>query len=259
MDSLTASIISGLIQGLLEGLPVSSEGNMVILLTQLFGYGVEETLNPSIFLHLGTGLAALIYFREPVQNILLMKTPEDKDMFYRLLVMTGLTGLVGFPIFMFLNVSAPLGEALLALTGVALIATGLIQRQASKSTREGSELSWPLTILLGVAQGLAIIPGLSRSGITTSILLFKNFDGEEAFRVSFLMSIPASFAAAFGLMIVKGFQPDMYSGFAAIVAALVGYLTIGRLLALAREVSFWKICVGLGTLSILAWLPNLAF
>ncbi len=259
MDSLTASIVSGLLQGLLEWLPVSSEGNMVILLTQLFGYGVEETLNTSIFLHLGTGLAALIYFREPVQNILLMKTPEDRDMFYRLFVMTGLTGLVGFPIFMFLNISASLGEALLALTGFALIVTGLLQRQASKSTNEGSELSWPLTILLGVAQGLAIIPGLSRSGITTSIMLFKNFDGEEAFRVSFLMSIPASFAAALGLMLVKGFQPDAYSGLAALIAAVVGYLTIGRLLALARKVSFWKICVGLGALSILAWLPNLAF
>ena len=259
MDSITASIIAGLLQGLLEWLPVSSEGNMVILLTQLFGYGVEETLNTSIFLHLGTGMAALIYFRKPVLNILLMKTPEDKSMFYRLLVMTGLTGLVGFPIFMFLNVSASIGETLLALTGMALILTGLLQREASKSNKDGSELTLPLTILLGVAQGLAIIPGLSRSGLTTSIMLFRNFDGEKAFRVSFLMSIPASFAASLGLMLVKGFQPDVYSGLAAIVAALVGYLTIGRLLVLAREMSFWKICVGLGALSILAWLPNLVF
>jgi undecaprenyl-diphosphatase len=259
VDSITTSIIAGLLQGLLEWLPVSSEGNMVILLTQLFGYGIEETLNTSIFLHIGTGLAALIYFREPMLNILLMKTPEDRDMFYKLFVMTGLTGLVGFPIFTFLNVSASIGETLLALTGVALILTGLLQREASKSSKDGSELSWPLTILLGVAQGLAIIPGLSRSGLTTSIMLFKNYDGEEAFRVSFLMSIPASFAAALGLMLVKGFQPDAYSGLAAIVAALVGYLTIGRLLALAREMSFWKICVGLGALSILTWLPNLAF
>ncbi len=259
MDSITASIIAGLLQGLLEWLPVSSEGNMVILLTQLFGYGIEETLNTSIFLHIGTGLAALIYLREPMLNILLMKTPEDRDMFYKLFIMTGLTGLVGFPIFTFLNVSASIGETLLALTGVALILTGLLQREASKSSKDGSELSWPLTILLGVAQGLAIIPGLSRSGLTTSIMLFKNFDSEEAFRVSFLMSIPASFAAALGLMLVKGFRPDAYSGLATIVAAIVGYLTIGRLLALAREMSFWKICVGLGALSILVWLPNLAF
>lgn len=257
MDSIIASIIAGLLQGLLEWLPVSSEGNMVILLTQLFGYGAEETLNTSIFLHIGTGLAALMYFREQVLNILLMKTPADRDMFYRLFVLTGLTGLVGFPIFMFLNVSASIGETLLALTGVALILTGLLQREASKSSKKESELSWPLTILLGVAQGFAIIPGLSRSGLTTSIMLFKNFDGEEAFRISFLISIPASFAAVLGLMLVNGFHPDAYSGLAALVAAIVGYLTIGRLLFLARKMSFWKICVSLGALAIVAWLPNL--
>ena len=259
MDSITASIIAGLLQGLLEWLPVSSEGNMVILLTQLFGYGAEETLNTSIFLHFGTGLAALIYFRVHVLNILLMKTSEDKDLFYRLLVITGLTGLVGFPIFIFLNVSASIGETLLAFIGVTLILTGLVQREASKSSKEESELSWPLTIVLGAVQGLAIIPGLSRSGLTTSIMLLKNFDGEEAFRISFLMSIPASFAATLGLMLVNGFQPDVYSGIAVFVSAIVGYLTIGRLLALARKISFWKICVSLGALAIMAWLPNLAF
>ena len=111
--------------------------------------------------------------------------------------------------------------------------------------------------MLGVAQGLAIIPGLSRSGLTTSIMLFRDFDGEEAFRTSFLMSIPASFAAAFGLMFVKGFQPDSYSALASLIAGIFGYMTIDRLLAFAKRISFWKICVGLGALAIIAWLPNL--
>ena len=186
-----------------------------------------------------------------------MSSPENKAMFFKLFAMTMLTGLVGFPIFMFLNISVAIGEALLALTGIALIVTGLLQREATKSKKEGAELSWPLSILLGVAQGLAIIPGLSRSGLTTSIMLFRDFDGEEAFRTSFLMSIPASFAAAFGLMLVKGFQPDQYSALAAILAGIVGYLTIGRLLAFAKKISFWKICVGLGALAIIAWLPTL--
>ena len=57
---------------------------------------------------------------------------------------------------------------------------------------------------------------------------------------------------------VNGFQPDAYSGLAALVAVIVGYFTIGRLLALAQKMSFWKICVSLGALAILAWLPNLA-
>ena len=257
MDSVIAALITGTLQGILEWLPVSSEGNLVILLSQMFGYSVEETLNTAIFLHLGTGVAALIYFRDQVWGILTMSTPEDKDMFFKLSAMTILTGLVGFPIFMLLNISAAIGEALLALTGIALIITGLLQRETTKSKKNGVELSWSLSFLLGVAQGLAIIPGLSRSGFTTSIMLFRDFDGERAFRTSFLMSIPASFAAAIGLMLVKGVQPDIYSGLAALTAALVGYLTIGRLLAFAKRISFWKICVGLGALAIIAWLPNL--
>jgi undecaprenyl-diphosphatase len=257
VDSVIAAVITGFLQGILEWLPVSSEGNLVILLSQLFGYSVEETLNTAIFLHLGTGVAALIYFREQVFGILTMSTHENKDMFYKLLAMTLLTGLVGFPIFMFLNISVAIGEALLALTGIALIITGLLQREATKYRKEGAELSWNLSILLGLAQGLAIIPGLSRSGLTTSIMLFRDFHGEEAFRTSFLMSIPASFAAAFGLILVKGFQPDQYSALAALVAGIVGYLTIGRLLAIAQRIRFWKICIGLGALAIIAWLPNL--
>ena len=127
MDSVIAAIITGILQGVLEWLPVSSEGNLVILLSQMFGYSVEETLNTAIFLHLGTGVAALIYFREQVWGILTMSSQENKDMFYKLFAMTMLTGLVGFPIFMFLNISVAIGEALLALTGVALIITGILQ------------------------------------------------------------------------------------------------------------------------------------
>jgi undecaprenyl-diphosphatase len=257
VDSVIAAIVSGLLQGILEWLPVSSEGNMVILLSQLFGYNVEDTLNTAIFLHLGTGIAAFIYFREPILKILTMSTPEDKNMFYKFFVMTMLTSLVGFPLFIYLNISVAFGEALLALTGFALIITGVLQRKAIKAEKNGAELSWSLSVILGVAQGLAIIPGLSRSGLTTSIMLFSDFDVEQAFRTSFLMSIPVSFAAAFGLMIVEGFQPDQNSAVAALIACLVGYLTIDQLLTFARRISFWKICVGLGALAIIAWLPNL--
>jgi undecaprenyl-diphosphatase len=248
-----------MLQGVLEWLPISSEGNLVILLTQLFGYNIEETLNTAIILHFGTGVAALIYFREPVFSILTLSTPENKDMFYKLLTMTMLTGLVGFPIFLFLRISVAVGEALLAITGLALIITGVLQRETEKSGKEDTELNWTLSIILGVFQGLAIIPGLSRSGITTSIMLFRDINVEQAFRISFLMSIPASFAASIGLIIVEGFQPTQYSAIAALVACIVGYLTIDSLMVFARRFSFWKICIGLGALAIVAWLPNLAF
>jgi undecaprenyl-diphosphatase len=257
MNPVLGSVIMGLLQGLLEWLPVSSEGNLVLILVGLFGLRVEATLNVAIFLHIGTAVAALIYFRDEAIMILLGKTPEYADLRLKLFIITMITGVVGFPIYMWLNISVTYGELALALTGLALIITGFLQREADKQKQSGAELSWSLSLILGTAQGLAVIPGLSRSGLTTSIMLFKNFTGEEAFRISFLMSIPASLAAAFGMMLVKGFRPDSYSAFAALIAAVVGYFAIDALLRLARRFSFWKICVLLGALAILAWLPNL--
>ncbi len=257
MNSLIESIIIGILQGLLEWLPVSSEGNLVIVLVGVFGLSAEETISTAIFLHIGTGLAALLYFRKEVIEILIGRTADQADLRLKLFIITMLTGLVGFPIYMWLNISLAIGEILLALTGIALIITGLLQREASRQEQTGSELTWPISIILGAAQGLAIIPGLSRSGLTTSIMLFKNFTGEEAFKISFLMSIPASFAAAFGMMLVDDFSPDPLAAFSALIAAIVGYLAIDALLRLARRVSFWKICIGLGALAVLAWLPNL--
>ena len=257
MNTVIESIIIGLLQGLLEWLPVSSEGNLVIVLVSVFGLSAEETISTAIFLHLGTGLAALLYFRKEVYEILMGKTADQTDLRTKLLIMTALTGLVGFPIYMWLNVSIAVGEILLAVTGLALILTGLLQRQATRQEQTGAELTWPISIVLGAAQGLAIIPGLSRSGLTTSIMLFRNFTGEEAFRISFLMSIPASFAAAFGMMLIDDFSPDPLAALSALIAAIVGYVAIDTLLRLARRISFWKICVGLGALAVLAWLPNL--
>jgi undecaprenyl-diphosphatase len=259
VNSLIESIVVGLFQGILEWLPVSSEGNLLIILSILFGLKPEEAFNTAIFLHIGTGLAALVYFRAEVFKIVRARTKRYSDLRIKLLTITTITGVIGFPIFMWLNVSIVYGEFLLTLTGLALIITGLLQREAAKQEQDGSNLSWSLSIILGVAQGLAIIPGLSRSGLTTSIMLIKNFSGENAFQISFLMSIPVSFAAAFGLMIVEGLTPDPFLAFATLTAAVTGYLVIDKLIEISRRISFWKICVILGVLAVITWLPTFLF
>jgi len=259
VNEFIQSIIIGLFQGLLEWLPISSEGTMGLVLIKVFRLPVGETLSRAIFLHFGTGLSALIYFRDEIIKIFRADTEEYNDLRLKLFIMTMLTGIVGFPLYMWLDVSVRYGELLLALTGLALIVTGLVQRQAYQQNHSGAELSWPLSIVLGSVQGLAIIPGLSRSGLTTSIMLYKEFTAEEAFKISFLMSIPASFAAVFGMMLVKGFEPDPFSALSAFVAAVIGFITIDTLLKVARRFSFWKICVILGVLAILGWMPILFF
>lgn len=92
-----------------------------------------------------------------------------------------------------------------------------------------------------------------------STMLLRGLRSDEAFNVSFIMSIPVSFAAGLGLMLIDGFQVTAGAVAAVAVSAVVGYVTIGALMGFAQKTSFWKICVGLGALALLAWAPNLLF
>jgi len=259
VSPLIAALILGLMQGVLEWLPVSSQGNLVVLAIAFLGLEPEYALSLSVYLHLGTGLAALVYFRDEVAGILGRRADRDRELFRFLLIATMVTGIVGFPIFAFVKLTSLYGEALLALTGLALLATGMMQRnREGDGDRELKRLDLQDGLTLGIVQGLSAIPGLSRSGVTTTALLLKDFPGEEALRLSFLMSIPASFAAAAGLALIEG-TPSMDTGILlALVATFISALvSIDLLIKLARRTRFWKICVVLGLIALVAVLPYL--
>ena len=167
------------------------------------------------------------------------------------------TGAVGFPIFAVVRLTSLYGEALLALTGLALLATGVMQRdRGSGGTQEPTGLNVQDGLALGVIQGLSAIPGLSRSGVTTTALLFKDFSGEQALRLSFLMSIPASFAAAAGLALIEGAPPMDTSILLALAASFVSALvSIDFLVKLAQRTKLWKLCVILGFIALMAVVP----
>jgi undecaprenyl-diphosphatase len=252
------AVIFGAIQGLLEWLPVSSEGNLVLLMVAYLGLEPGEAMRTAVTLHIGTGAAALVYYRDEIVKILLGGDEEHRRLRAHLFAMTLVTGVVGLPTYLLLDVSIGQGEVLMALTGLALVATGLIQRGGrSGGNRDSGTLSWVEALGLGVAQGLAIIPGLSRAGLTTTLLLMRGFRPSECFRVSFLMSIPASFAAGFGLMLIEDVAVTQASLISMSVAALTGFAAMGALIKIAERTSFWKICVGLGALVLLACAPNL--
>lgn len=86
------------------------------------------------------------------------------------------TGFIGLPLFLFVKVVSFDGEALFTLTGIALVLTGLLQKKSRLAgVRKSDTLTTKDGLLLGLIQGLSVIPGLSRSGLTTSALLIKNF------------------------------------------------------------------------------------
>jgi len=258
------SIIFGTLQGILEWLPISSQGNLVLVMMGIFGYSVKKALEFSIFLHLGTLLAVLIYFRKDIKEILLglksskleFRNNKEKKIISFLIISTIVTGLIGYPLFKILIVSTFKGEIFIGLVGVALIFTGILQKIAAskkKTLKTKQNLSFKDSLLLGLAQGLSIIPGISRSGITTSTFLFLGYKAEDALRLSFLMSIPAVLAAEIGLKIIEGMATINMANasIGLLFSFLFGILTIHFFLKIAKTVNFWLFCLILGAIALI--------
>lgn len=266
VDMIPEAVILGILQGILEWLPVSSQGQ-VSLAMYLLRIGKDQTLPFSIFLHAGTMFAAIVYFREDILN-LLKKLPgyrfdyanQENRLISFLLLATILTGAVGYPLYRLLYETEPLaGESFIALIGVALIITGLVQKYAKvQGERRNADLNLKDTLLLGVVQGFSIIPGISRSGITTSSLLLRKFGSEGALKLSFIMSIPAVLIAEIGLTLLGGLPTiGIEEALASVTFSFMfGLLSIHALIKIAKKFKFWAFCIILG---ILALLPLLGY
>jgi len=259
VSPLVTALIVGILQGVVEWLPISSQGSLVLIMVLLLGLEAADALVLSVYIHLGTGLAALTYFRGDIRRALRPGYEPGHRLLRFLAASTLVTGLVGLPLFLSARVVSIYGEAILGLTGLALISTGVIERQARRRGRRTAEtLNLREGLLLGLLQGLSAVPGVSRSGVTTSALLFRGFSSEEAFRISFLMSIPAVFAAALGLAVIEGSPPFRPSFLVALAASfLSAFLSIDLLLRVARKVRFWSLCMALGVVALLPLIPYL--
>ncbi|MBM3291752.1 undecaprenyl-diphosphate phosphatase [Candidatus Bathyarchaeota archaeon] len=260
MLTLSDAIIIGIFQGLLEWLPISSRGNIILLITSIMNLPLSDTLQLSIFVHFGTALAAALYFRSEIINILLRKNLEYHKIFLFLLISTVITGIIGAPIYVFIEETLIYGELILAITGIALIINSFIQK---KTRLKNDQLKTPNIkdgVIIGFIQGFSAIPGLSRSGLTTSSLLFRGFSSEDAFKLSFLMSIPVSIGASFGSLIIKSnFIIDQLVLATLFTSFIIGYLSIDILLKLVRRIKFWKTCLLLGVIMITVFLTGLIF
>jgi undecaprenyl-diphosphatase len=247
--NLVELVIVGAIQGFLEFLPVSSSGNVSLILMNFLKLTPSESFSLSIFLHLGTLLAVLVYFRNDIINIL-KNIKTDKTSHF-LIVSTILTGVVGVPIYIVLksifeNIQLDIGNIII---GLFLIATGIILKYRSKSGFKKVEDSniWDM-IVAGVAQGISIIPGISRSGSTLAALLGRDFDKEEALRISFLMSIPAIMG---GIILEANDTTFVANTYPALISAFItSIIVIKLLLEFAKRLNFSYFCIGLGAITV---------
>lgn len=249
MEVLQATFL-GIVQGLAEFLPISSSGHLRLIQDGLgwSGFGLAfDTL-----LHVATLAAVAVYFRTDLAHMVSSAFSSDparvRDRRLAWLVVaatipTGIIGLVGGDWF---------EHASLVWVGVAFLATSaaltIADRVSATATPPAEELAWSRGLLVGIAQGLAIMPGLSRSGATMSAGMALGLDREQAARFSFLLSVPIILLAAAkqGVDVLGDVQtlpslPAIVAGF--IAAALTGYAAIALLMRLLRTHTFLPFAV----------------
>ena len=210
--SILAALLLGLVQGVSEFLPISSSGHLAVLSAFL---DVEDTpILFDIFLHIATLLAVIIVFRKKVARLFASflrflkgmagkskwaarfaaldgDTQADMRLILALVVATAATGAVGLLIE---DVAESLPPAIVSLlfvaTGVLLIFSGRARQGGATETVSARQ-----ALVVGLAQGVGVLPGLSRSGVTISAALFAGVRRSSAGEFSFLLSIPAILAA----------------------------------------------------------------
>ena len=235
--SLLEAIILGLIQGLSEFLPVSSSGHLLVF-HRIFGITGEDNMTFIIVLNMGSLIPLLWVFRKDVWG--LVRRPFQK---MTALLITATLPLIVVTIF-FLDYIEQMFHLLhflpigFIITGVVLMLSG----KFSNGKREIKELRFIDAILIGLAQAVAVFPGLTRSGSTITASLARGLDRENAAKFSFLMSIPSAFGAitlrighvVSGRVLLDDLNfLNLGAGF--LTAAVSGYLAINFMLAIVKK------------------------
>ena len=256
-------IVLGIIQGVTEWLPVSSEGIIVLAKLHLFGANeIEDMIHLALTLHLGTFLAALIYFRLEVLQLLRStsryktSSQEQRATIRFLVVATLVSGFVGFillkTLLYFGDNLAVSGRLITMLIGCLLLVTaGLQFTQRDHSWKGPQDTTLTDGLLLGFVQGFSVLPGLSRSGLTISALLLRKFDDTHALTLSFLMSLPV----VLGGNLVLNLGDPLFNGttlWGCLFAFLFGLATIHLLLKLSRKMNFAYFVLFFGLLMIVS-------
>lgn len=239
------AILQGVIQGLTEFLPVSSSGHLT-----LFQYfkglkNMDANMLMDIGVHFGTLVAVIFYFRSDLLPYFTIGGwKQEKNRKIALLIIMGSipTAIIGLTLKKHFEVLFAMPKVVcvaLFLTGLVLLLSEKLKNKNNSKTI--SELSYSKAALIGIAQGMAITPGISRSGSTISAGLLSGLSGEEAARFSFLLMIPAVSGATL-LEIKKVASAGLPVGFiwseflvASLTSAITGLLALSLLVYIIKK------------------------
>jgi undecaprenyl-diphosphatase len=234
MEFLSA-VILGIVQGITEWLPISSTGHLILTERLLH-------LDPAVFnltfdaaIQLGTTLAVIIFFRQDLWRLVTrFREPKERRLLVALVMATIPAVVFGVLLQDYIETSfrtLPVIAAMLAIGGVVFL---LVEKYATVRKQQ-SEATWKDALVIGLAQSLALVPGVSRSGSTIVAGMLLGLSREEAARFTFLLSIPIIVLAG-GKKLLDVVQGDAGAVqlnlvlVGTVVAAVVGYLTIKYLL-----------------------------
>ncbi len=256
------SILLGFVQGITEFLPVSSSGHLVIL-HEVLNFSLDDNLIFDVSLHLGTLLALIVYFFKDIiiyfkaflKSFLNwdLKNNLDQRISWYILISMIPAAFVGY---FFEEVIENLFRSTFSVAIVLILVSFLfiLAEKYSAQNKDFNSLTWVKSLIIGIAQAFALIPGVSRSGITIVSGMLFNLSREKAARFSFIMAIPIVFAAgtkksidAFDVLA----RNEIYLiiiGF--IVSAIVGYFAIKYFLKFVQKYSLnwfagYRITLGL--------------
>jgi undecaprenyl-diphosphatase len=237
VNDLAAAMILGLVQGLTEFLPVSSTAHLILVSGALGLDPAKFGLAFDVALHLGTALAVLLYFARTWIGLLMDLLARRWRMPLLVIVGTLPAALAG--VLFEHTVSTTLRSPLWIVLGLVVGSVVFVfAERAAAQRRQMGDLTWTDAAFMGAAQAVALLPGISRSGITISAGLFRDLTREEATRFSFLLATPVILGAGLKTLldarkaealfaqpdvVIAGFVVSFLSGLAA-VAFLIRFV-----------------------------------
>ena len=235
------AILLGAVQGFAEFLPISSSGHL-ILMQRWLGISEDGGLFFDVMLHIGTLIPVFIVFFKDILG--LFQKPFKKMLFLIIAsVPAALTGLILGDVVEGAFYQGNLLSAILLAITFLLTATELFfAEKMAKRNKNTLPLSYKSSIIMGVAQSIAIVPGLSRSGTVISSGTLAKLSSEDNASFAFLMSIPVILGAALisGYKVIKvGIQVDVVPLiFGVVTASITGYIAIKGMLKLIKKANY---------------------
>lgn len=264
--SFLEALILGIIQGLTEFLPVSSSGHLEIV-KAIQGQDLqgESSMMMTVVLHFATALSTVVVFRKDIVEIIkgLFKFKNNEEFQFALKIVLSMipAALVGV---FFDDIIETFFDKQIMLVGFMLILTGLLLFLADKAKKTDRKVSVKDSIIIGVAQAIAILPGISRSGATIGTSVLLGVDREKAARFSFLMVVPLIFGKMAKDMISPEFREAIAGngteaisgsvlGVGFIAAFITGIIACTWMIAIVKKsklsyFSYYCFAVGIGAL-----------